>query len=368
MRCNPMKMKGPTRLILALNLLQAAFFVLAAEAQVPRAELAQTEHTLQTRTQQPSAPTDGQQNPTPYTIAVESNLVVLDVLVTDEDGNVLAGLKKENFRILDEGKPQVITSFGPTDDPITIVMVLEYSGLAYNYFAYKAAYWSSNFLNHLDTKDWVALITYDMKPTIHVDFTRNKAEVQDALNNLSFPGFSEANLFDALIDTLEKLNRVKGKKAILLITTGMNTFSSATLDDTIEKVKKSDVTIFCIGVAESEYMMAETRSAGASLTYLQAKNQLDTFADLTGGLAWFPRFEGEIPSLFRSVVGFLRSEYNLGFSPPSAALDGRYHKLKVEIVGADGSPLRVTDAKGRRRKVVVYARDGYIATRDVSKH
>ena len=188
MRCNPMKMKGPTRLILALNLLQAAFFVLAAEAQVPRVELAQTEHTLQTRTQQPSAPTDGQQNPTPYTIAVESNLVVLDVLVTDEDGNVLAGLKKENFRILDEGKPQVIMSFGPTDDPITIVMVLEYSGLAYNYFAYKAAYWSSNFLNHLDTKDWVALITYDMKPTIHVDFTRNKAEVQDALNNLSFPG------------------------------------------------------------------------------------------------------------------------------------------------------------------------------------
>ena len=84
---------------------------------------------------QPSAPTDGQQNRPPYTIAVESNLVVLDVLVTDEDGNVLAGLKKENFRVLDEGKPQVITSFGPTDDPITIVMVLEYSGLAYNYFA-----------------------------------------------------------------------------------------------------------------------------------------------------------------------------------------------------------------------------------------
>lgn len=329
---NPVKMKGPTCQILALCLLQPACFVLGAEGHARRAELAQTEHRLQTRTQQPSTPTDGQQNPRPSTIAVESNLVVLDVLVADEDGNVLAGLEKENFRILDEGKPQVITAFGPTDDPITIVMVLEYSGLAYNYFAYKTAYWSSNFLNHLDTKDWVALITYDMKPTIQVDFTRNKVEVQDALNRLSFPGFSEANLFDALIDTLDKLERVPGKKAILLITTGMNTLSSATLDDTIEKVKKSNVTVFCIGVAESEYMMAEARSVGAALTYLQAKNQLQTFADLTGGLAWFPRFEGEIPCLFRSVVGFLRSEYILGFSP-SAALDGRYHKLKVEIVG-----------------------------------
>ena len=289
--------------------------------------------------------------------------MVLDVLVTDEDGNVLSGLKRENFRVLDDGKPQVITTFGPTEDPITIVILLEYSGLAYNYFAYKAAYWGSGFLDHLDSRDWVALMTYDMKPTIQVDFTRNKAEVQDALNNLSFPGFREANLFDGLIDALDKLKRVRGKKAILLITTGMNTFSSMTLDDTIEKVKKSDVTIFCIGVAESEYMMAETRSAGASLSYLQAKNQLQTFADLTGGLAWFPRFEGEVPSLFRSVVGFLRSEYDLGFSPSNAAGDDRYHKLRVEIVGQDGKRLRVTDAKGKRRKVVVYAREGYVAAK-----
>jgi hypothetical protein len=107
-----------------------------------------------------------------YQIAVESALVVLDVLVTDEDGNVLSGLKRVNFRVLDDGKPQVITTFGPTEDPITIVILLEYSGLAYDYFAYKGAYWSTGFLNHLDPKDWVALMTYDMKPTIRVDFTQ----------------------------------------------------------------------------------------------------------------------------------------------------------------------------------------------------
>ena len=304
-----------------------------------------------------------QQQQPEYQIEVESPLVLLDILVTDEDGNVLLGLKKGNFRILDNGKPQVITTFGPTEDPITIVVLLEYSGVAYNYFAYKGAYWSSGFLDHLGEKDWVALITYDMKPTIQVDFTRQRAEVQDALNNLSFSGFSEANLFDALIDTLDKLDRVKGKKAVLLVTTGMNTFSSATLDDTIARIKKSSATISCIGVAESEFMATETRG-GPSISYMQAKNQLQTFADLTRGLAWFPRFEGEVPSLFQSVVGFLRSEYDLGFSPNSSALDGRYHKLKVEVVGPNGDPLRVIDAKGRRRKVVVYTRDGYAATKN----
>lgn len=335
--------------------------------QLPRGGGLRFPEAHQNQTPLPDAPASGQEKPRENAISVESNLVILDVLVTDEDGNVLPGLKKGNFRILDNGKPQIITSFAPTEDPITIVMLLEYSGLAYSYFAYKGAYWSSEFLDHLESKDWVALVTYDLKPTIRVDFTHSKAEVQDALNSLSFPGFKEANLFDALIETLEKLERVKGKKAILLITTGANTFGTATLEDAMDKLKESDVTVFCMGVAESEYVMAEARPGSASMGYAQAKNQLQAFADLTGGLAWFPRFEGEIPNLFRTVVGFLRSEYDLGFSPPSASLDGKYHKLKVEVVGADGKPLRVTDAKGRQRKVEVYAREGYVAKRDPSK-
>lgn len=355
-------MQSVRRLLVTLTISTALLggFGQALGAQLP--PHSSTEQSVSGASQEIASRSSRQQQQPEYQIEVESPLVLLDVLVTDEDGNVLSGLKKGNFRILDNGKPQVITTFGPAEDPITIVILLEYSGVAYNYFAYKGAYWTSGFLDHLGEKDWVALITYDMKPTILVDFTRNRADVRDALSTLYYPGFSEANLFDAVIDTLDKLDRVKGKKAILLVTTGMNTFSSATLDDTIARIKKSSATIFCIGVAESEFMAAETRG-GTSISYLQAKNQLQTFSDLTGGLAWFPRFEGEVPSLFQSVVGFLRSEYDLGFSPSSSALDGRYHKLKVEVVGPAGDPLRVTDAKGRRRKIVVYARDGYTATK-----
>jgi VWFA-related protein len=298
-----------------------------------------------------------------YSISVESNLVSLDVLVTDEDGNVLGGLKKENFRILDNGKPRLVTQFEPTDDPITIVILMEYSGLAYDYFAYKAAYWGSGFLDHLDSKDWVALITYDMRSTIQVDFTHNKVEVRDALSALSYPGFSEANLFDAIAYTFEKLEHVKGKKSILLITTGIDTFSQNTLDQTMQRLKENDVTIFCVGIAESEFMATEMRSGGTSMSYLQAKNQLDTFARLTGGIAYFPRFEGEIPDIFRSVVGFLRNEYEIGFSPAKTSLDGKYHKLKVEIIAPDGRPLKVIDKQGKTRKVVVFAREGYMATK-----
>jgi VWFA-related protein len=304
---------------------------------------------------QKSAIEVGQKTPE-STISIETALVNLDVLVTDQEGRVLSGLKRENFRVLDNGKPQVITHFEPTSAPITIAMLMEYSGSAYNYFAYKAASWGSNFLNHLDPLDWVALVTYDIKPTVQQDFTRNKAQVQQTLGSLSYPQFREANMYDAIIDTLDRLDRVKGKKALLLISTGTNTMSAGTLDDTLKRIKHSDVTVFSVGVAESEHL-----HAGAAIGYLQAKNQLQTFAKLSGGIAWFPRFEGEIPDIFKSVAAFLRSQYSIGFSPKHLVHDGKYHKLRVEIVQPDGSPLIVTDPKGKRQRLIVYAREGYMA-------
>lgn len=300
---------------------------------------------------------DGGTKPSGPAISGETALVSLDVLVTDEDGLVLAGLKKENFRVLDEGKLQTITHFEPTGAPITIVMLLEYSASAYDYFAYKGASWGATILDHLEPKDYLALVTYDLKPTVRVDFTRNRAAVQEALSTLSYPQFHEANLFDALVDALDRLERVKGKTSILIIGTGANTMSENTLDYTIRRVKASDVTIFSVGVAEAEYQSSNV----TSLSYLQAKNQMQTFAKLTGGSAWFPRFEGEIPDVFRSVATFLRSQYRIGFSPANLVHDGKYHNLKVEIVRPDGSSLIVTSPKGKQQKPRVYTREGYTA-------
>ena len=314
--------------------------------------------------QKPSQPPQEQQKKPEYTISVQSNLVNVDAVVTDQDGNILSGLKKENFRIFDDGQPQVITNFAPTDAPITIVMLMEFSRLGYEFYAYTAKYWSYDFLNQLNKQDWVALITYDIHPTIQVDFTQNKMEVQQAIASLYFPGFSEANMFDALIDTLDRLQDVKGKKSILLMASGFDTFSKHTLDQTYKRLKQTDVTIFCVGVGENLMEAADTRgylSGAQRVGYLQAKNELETFGRMTGGYAWFPRFDGEIPDIFRSVATFLRNQYTLGFSPSNPTPDGKFHKLKLEVVEPDGSPLNITNKKGKRQKIIVYAREGYTA-------
>lgn len=290
-------------------------------------------------------------------ISVETTLVNVDVLVTDQDGRVLEGLKKENFRILDEGTSQAIEHFEQAGEPLTIAIVMEYSGFASSRYAYKAASWGSDFLDHLDPLDWVALVTYDAKPTVTLDFTRNKAEMRQTIRTLSYPVFHEANLFDAITDTLDRLDRIKGKKAILLFSTGANTLSAVTLDDTLKRIKRSDVAIFPVALAEAETQPSLVNR----IDYLQAKNQLQAFATLSGGSAWFPRFDGELPEIFRGIGAFLRGQYSIGFSPEKLARDGKYHKLKIQIVSPDGSPLIVTTPEGKRQKPIVRAREGYTA-------
>ena len=189
-----------------------------------------------------------------------------------------------------------------------MVIVMEFSGRAYGWFAAYAKYWADALFPNLQQKDWVALETFDMKTRLEVDFTQDKNEVRAGINRLYFPGFSESNVFDALLETNERLKDVKGKKSILLLASGVDTFSME-----------------------------------------------------TGGFSWFPQFDGEIPGIMQQVAAFLRHQYSLSYTPGNGAKDGKFHKVKVELVAPDGGPLTVLDQKGKKQKYVVYAREGYQA-------
>src|SRR5260221_5097367 len=185
---------------------------------------------------QPQAPATGQQPAQAgVTIAVDVPIVTLDVVATTQRGDIIPGLKKENFRILDDGVPQTITNFAPTEAPITMVLLLEFSSRGYGgFFAYVGKYWSTALFPSLQQKDWVALETFDMRTRIEVDFTQNKDEVIQGLYHLYFPGLSESNVFDALLETVDRLKEVKAKKSMLLLASGVDTFSKHTLDQTMK--------------------------------------------------------------------------------------------------------------------------------------
>ncbi len=309
-----------------------------------------------------------------YSIRVDVPLVNLDVLVTTKDGQTIPGLKPENFKIIEDGAPQRISTFNQAEAPVTAVLLVEFASTNY-YFMVDALNASYAFANTLKKDDWVAVISYDMKPQILADFTQDKRAVYAALNQLRMPGFAETNLFDAVFDTLDRLDRIEGKKYIILVTTGIDTFSKLTLDKILKKIKSTkDVTIYPISVGFAVRNYCEVHRCGythgigipvSNMDYLQGDNEMRTFASLTGGRAYFPRFEGELSGIFNDIGADIRNQYSISYHPTNTKLDGTYRKLKVELQAPDGGPLKIRDQKGKDLKYIVYAREGYTAKHQV---
>jgi len=309
-----------------------------------------------------------------YSIHMDVPLVNVDVLVTTKDGQFISDLKKDNFRIYEDGAPQAINNFTVSQAPITAVLLIEFASTNYSFLidALRASY---AFADTLKKDDWVAVVYYDMKPHTLVDFTQDKQAVAGALNQLRIPGFAETNIFDALYDTLDRMDQIEGHKYIILISTGFDSFSKLTLDQIIKKVKTThDITIFpiSIGWIAREYYDSHGYTAphgnGIPITqmdYLQADNEMQTFARLTGGRFYQPRFTGDMVDAFHDINGDIRNQYAITYHPTNTKLDGTYRKLKVEVVAPDGGPLKVRDQKGKDIKYQVIAREGYTAKRTV---
>jgi len=299
-----------------------------------------------------------------YSIRVDVPLVNVDVLVTTKDGQFVPGLKRENFRILEDGIDQKVTNFNQSEAPITAVMLIEFASTNYAYLR-DALNSSYTFASQLKKDDWIAVVEYDMRTHILVDFTQDKREVMEALNTLRIPGFSERNLFDAVYETIDRLEGTDGRKYIILVSTGQDTFSKINYDQILKKVKASqNVTIYpvSIGRALRERLDASGRVGPiANLDFLQADNQMNTFARMTGGKAYFPRFDGELPEIFHDIGTAIRNQYSLGYRPTNSKSDGTYRKLKVELIAPDGGPLKVRDQRGKDVKVNIIAREGYTA-------
>ena len=308
----------------------------------------------------------------PFNIAVNVDLVMVDVLVQDKRGRFMGNLTKKHFRILEDGVPQQVQTFEHTEAPMTVVLVIEFSGRFQRYWTetwYQTLMAAHGFLGTLQPKDWVAVVSYDLKPHILQDFTQSKEAAYGAMRSLRFPSFSESNLYDTLDDVLTRLNNVEGKKrtskkGIVLISTGMDTFSKLTYQETLKKVKSSGVPIYPIGMMQMTRMRADARGRMGAIDrmgFTQSDVALRFFAEYSGGRAFFPRFYGQFPSIFHSIAHQMRNQYTLGYVSSNPARDGKFRKLKVQVVGENGKKLKIVNRKGKEVKYKVQARAGYIA-------
>jgi VWFA-related protein len=399
-----------TRLIVALALALSLVpaFGLGAAAQSRRLPPQAPQKKNPRPGQQETPAEQQQQEPLPQdivpgteeTVKVATNIVNVEaVVINKKTKQIVPGLKQGNFAVFEDNVQRDITNFSTPEAPITVTVVIEYSKLG-SYFGYMAsrgmepgryevlrplAAFVSQVVRPPD--DYVSVIAYDMRPTPLTDFTNDPARLNQVISLLlrNRPAFSEANLFDAL-----KLALIGGRadsvvlenseartmeysgmaslggnrrKAIFLISSGIDTFSKINYDQARKIAQNAGVPIYIAGTGEMFMKLygddlSPTDGLGGAttpgrMTMLQARNQLRTFAEETGG-AYFPiTWENELPSAMHNINVLLRNQYSLAYTP-GPALDEKAKRRKIVVkVDVDG------DGKYDEKDYEVRARQFY---------
>jgi VWFA-related protein len=310
-------------------------------------------------------------------IKIKTTLVNVDATVYNKKtGQIIPGLTKDNFAIFEDGVKKDITNFATPEAPITVTVVIEYSKLSSALgravgggfdpgkfeVVRPAAVFLQQFLKPPD--DYASVIAFDIRPTPLTDFTNDPRRLNQVINLLvrNNPAFSENNVFDAvkfalvggkadavvLEDTKEKTMEYGGMKdvtakrrAILLITSGIDTFSKINYDQARRVIQETGVPIYIIGTGNfffkryEPYLPATDSITGAPgrLTFLQADNTLKTFAKESGGAYYPVTFESEVPGALQGIMALLRNQYSLAFEPAEAvAVEGKKQKKrKLEV-------------------------------------
>jgi VWFA-related protein len=272
------------------------------------------------------------------TIRVSVDRVNVGVLVTDPSGKFAEGLQRENFHIFDNGVEQPITDFLNVEEPAQALVLIE-AGPAVYLLEGSHLRAAQQFLSGLSADDRVAVVKYADAPQGLVDFTTNKQSVAAAFDDLGFNlGFGSLNLSASLSIVLDWLTSVRGKKAIVLLSTGVDTSSTKQIQDLLNRLQISDVRILAVSLtgdlrnpppAATKKKSPSPKVAFTSQQFAEADILLQQIAQTTGGQAYFPANSTELPTVFAHIAQIVRHEFSLAFVPP--AHDGAIHSLEVRV-------------------------------------
>ena len=309
----------------------------------------------------------------------ETNLVNVDVAVVDEQGRFIPGIPQGNFLVLEDKVPQKVASFGLSQAPMTVCLLIEFNARFQQYWSetwYQTLTAAYGFTETLRPEDWVAVVAYDLRPEILSDFTKDRRKTYQALQRLRTTGFSEANLYDALVETAERMSTIEGRKAIVLISTGMDTFSKLNYGETRRRMQDAGVTVYAVGMMQmlrqrAPTPMARSTAPGAAPPAWTSSKPTTRCAPSPKRPAAWPSSRASTASSrpsSRTVHYTMRNQYTLAYSPTNQKKDGKWRKIKVRLIDPKNpkKDLRITrGSKSKRVKYQIVAKAGYRAPNEV---
>ncbi len=300
-------------------------------------------------------------------IKIDSEVVNLLFTAQDRNRRLLTDLKQQDVRLIEDGQPQEITYFGrQVDLPISLAILIDTSAsqertLPEEKDAAKA------FVQSVvrPSKDEVSIISFTGETTLEQGMTNNVARLSRAVDRVQFvppsgyigggvvaggtPPISGSNqttqgstaIWDAIWVTSEevlKLSPDKTRRAIILLTDGVNTYGTKKLDDAVQAALKNEAIIYSIGIGDNFYDGVD-------------EGVLKKVSERTGGRAFFPRSESELRQVFKQIQEEMRSQYLIAYEPTNQKRDGSYRKIEIQM----------TNPELTKQKVVLTHRQGYFS-------
>jgi len=342
-------------------------------AQAPTAQdQTRTRKVSESASPSPTPPKEDAAMESDEVVRVETNLTNIFFTAADRSKRFIGDLKKENIRVLEDGQPQEIFTFQQNIDlPLSIAILLDTSISEQRTLPDEKAA-AQSFLQAVmrPQKDEAAILSFTGDVTLEQGFTGNLERLRRAIDHVEFvppsgyvggnvviqsgstqptPPISDVNrdlagstaIWDAVwvcANDLMSDSSENTRRAIILLTDGVDTSSRLKMHEAIERAQKADVFIYAIGIGDSYEGGVEMGS-------------LRKMAELTGGRAYFPQSEKELRAAFAQIQRDLREQYLLAYSPSNKARDGSYRKIQIEVV----------DPELRKQNLKLSYRPGYFA-------
>jgi len=265
-----------------------------------------------------------------------SDLVVLDVAVTDGRGGFVGGLPQQSFHIFEEGRPQDVSFFAEQDAPATIGLLIDSSGsMAENRSRVIAAIETFALASHPEDEFLPLAFNERVAAVLPPDrrFTSDAGELRSALTrNLS--AYGRTAFHDALAVALEQLSQgTHERRALIILSDGGDNASRRSFDEVLHQVQASNVVVYSVALLDP-------------LSRDQNPKALRRLAEATGGLAFEPSRVSAVGGVLGTIAADIRSRYTLAYAPPESTGDGRLRRIHVTVRGPSGGKLNVRTRTG----------------------
>ena len=278
-----------------------------------------------------------------YTLRTSVGEVRLNATALDNSGRVVQSLDKDAFHVYEDGVPQVISSFRHEDLPVSLGILIDSSGSMYDKRA-AVGKASLDFVRLSNPRDEAFLVDFSWEPYIDQDFTSDIRKLEAGLSYVKASGGTA--IYDAVVASADYLarNAKQPKQVLLVITDGDDNASTSSLEDTIKRVQELDgPTVYCVGLLFGpDEDKRESR---------HAKRVLQSLAEQTGGIAYFPRRVEEVDAIAAQVAADIRQQYTISYQPTKPARLGGYRQVHVDAKAQGYNKLTVRTRSGYFPKV-----------------